>query len=756
MAEMMKKFGKYFLLDQIAQGGMAEIYRARMATSEVGGRLLAIKRIIQTYSANPEFVKMFEGEIKTIGAFTHPNIVQLYDFGKEQNMLYIAMEYVDGKNLRQFISRFVELKIPFPIEAAVYILEQSAHGMAYAHGFKDKFSGKSMNIVHRDISPQNILISYDGAVKVIDFGIAKADEENREATRAGVIKGKPSYLSPEQIAGEELDGRSDIFALGIVLWEMLAGRKLFAADNDFAVLKLIENCTTNVKPPSMYNPKVPKELDAIVLKTLQKNRDQRYSTSEELQRALHKFLYQFAPDFNPADLAYYARDMFKNEIVEDRKKLLKLNDKAEQLLLATKEQESRQENDKEATLAVSRADGEKTEITATATSTRQAPPPAQSKAERSGSFRLVDVKPEEKAAVAKAAEVKLDFGKGQAPARQTNPGFGNPYGQPTRSSGSGNFAQAANGSKFIQKARASGQTVTGMAYQEKPTSPASKVAALFLILAGGGGYWYYTTQMQGPAPASQAAAMVQVTGNVEAATVTVDDKPVANSLPASLTGLPVDKPLRLVVTSNGYKKFVRVLQLSAGETKNVNATLEREAEGAIAETETDQATATAGRRPIMLKINVHPGGLGSLIKVNGKMVDATNMTSVLTDTQVELSVERDGFRNHHESFTVESAKAGTATEWSIDVNLQPAKFGFVSIKTTPSADVLIKIDGIEEKWEAPVSRRRVPIGTYKARLVNALLGMEKDVTFTISEDRFTNIEERLSIKGDPSRLPSSR
>jgi serine/threonine-protein kinase len=333
VAEALKKFGKYFLLDQIAQGGMAEIYRARMATPDGGSRLLAIKKVIASYSSNQEFVKMFKEEIKTTSGFTHPNIVQLYDYGEEQGMLYIAMELVDGKNLRQFISRFAEIKSQFPVEVSVYIMEQSAHGMGYAHGYKDKITGKGLNIVHRDISPQNILISYDGAVKVIDFGIAKA-VTNQESTRAGVIKGKPSYLSPEQISGEVLDGRSDIFALGIVLWELLTGKKLFASDNDYGVLKLIENCTNHVKPPSIFNPKVPKELDAIVMKALVKNRDQRYQTSEELQRALHKFLYQFAPEFNPADLAYYARDLFKNEIVEDRKRLLKLNEKVEQLLAA--------------------------------------------------------------------------------------------------------------------------------------------------------------------------------------------------------------------------------------------------------------------------------------------------------------------------------------------------------------------------------------------------------------------------------------
>ncbi len=329
--EVLKKFGRYFLLDQIAQGGMAEIYRARLASPDGAGRLIVIKRIQTGYGSNNEFLQMFKSEIKVTMGFNHPNIVQLYDFGEEQGQPYISMELVDGRNLRQFMSRFTELKQTFPVELAAYIVEQAASGLHYAHSFHDKITGQALNIVHRDISPQNILISYEGNVKVIDFGIAKA-ATNSESTRAGVIKGKPSYLSPEQISGETLDGRSDIFALGIVLWEMLAGRKLFSGENDLAVLKLIESCNSHVKPPSVLNPKIPKELDYIVLKSLAKQREQRYQTAEELQRALHKFLYGFMPEFNPSDLSYYAKDLFKNEIVEDRKTIQKLNDKIEQLI----------------------------------------------------------------------------------------------------------------------------------------------------------------------------------------------------------------------------------------------------------------------------------------------------------------------------------------------------------------------------------------------------------------------------------------
>ena len=158
MGDVLKKFGRYFLLDHIAQGGMAEIYRARLASIDGAGRLLVIKRIQAGFGANTEFIRMFKSEIKVTMGFNHPNIVQLYDFGEEQGQPYIAMEFVDGKNLRQFLSRFAELKQNFPVELAAYIIEQSASGLHYAHCFKDKISGAPLAIVHRDISPQNIQI----------------------------------------------------------------------------------------------------------------------------------------------------------------------------------------------------------------------------------------------------------------------------------------------------------------------------------------------------------------------------------------------------------------------------------------------------------------------------------------------------------------------------------------------------------------------------------------------------------------------
>ena len=315
--DIRERFGRYFILDHLVNGGMAKICRARFL-GEQADRIVAIKMVQPQFSSDESFKQMFMDEIKVTFGLLHPNIVQTYDYGLHNEQLYVAMEYCDGRNLKEYLTRLKEKKFVFPVEISVYIISQVCQGLHYAHKFTDKLTGKAANIVHRDISPHNIMLTYDGAIKVIDFGIAKA-ETNSEATQAGTIKGKLSYLAPEYLEGHELDPRYDIFSVGITLWEMLCSKKLFRAKNDLAVLKLIQEC--KVPAPSSINPNVPKELDEIVLKALSKDRNTRYQDMDQLNRALIKFLYANYPDFNSSDLGYFAKELFKEEIKKDREKL---------------------------------------------------------------------------------------------------------------------------------------------------------------------------------------------------------------------------------------------------------------------------------------------------------------------------------------------------------------------------------------------------------------------------------------------------
>lgn len=312
-----ERFGRYLILDHLVDGGMAKICRARFL-GEQADKVVAIKMVQPQFSSDDSFKTMFMDEIKLTFGLIHPNIVQTYDYGLHKGQLFVAMEYCDGRNLKEYLDKLKERKFVFPVEISVHIVTQICQGLHYAHTFTDKLTGKEANIIHRDISPHNVMLTFDGAVKIIDFGIAKS-ETNSEATQAGTIKGKLSYLAPEYLEGHDLDPRYDEFAVGITLWEMLCSRKLFKANNDLAVLKKIQEC--KVPAPSSINPNVPKELDEIVLKALHKDRNKRYENMEQLNRALIKFLYTNYPDFNATDLSYFAKELFKQEIKTDREKL---------------------------------------------------------------------------------------------------------------------------------------------------------------------------------------------------------------------------------------------------------------------------------------------------------------------------------------------------------------------------------------------------------------------------------------------------
>jgi serine/threonine protein kinase len=312
-----ERFGRYLILDHLVDGGMAKICRARFL-GEQAEKVVAIKMVQPQYSKDEAFKAMFMDEIKVTFSLLHPNVIQTYDYGMNKGQLYVAMEYCDGRNLKEYLDKLKERKFVFPVEISTYIISQACQGLYYAHTFRDKLTGQEANIIHRDISPHNIMLSYDGSVKIIDFGIAKS-QTNSESTQAGTIKGKLSYLAPEYLEGLELDARYDQFAIGITLWEMLCSRKLFKENNDLAILKKIQECKIPV--PSSINPNVPKELDEIVLKALSKNRSKRFENLDQMNRALMKFLYAKYPDFNSTDLSYFAQELFKEEIKKDREKM---------------------------------------------------------------------------------------------------------------------------------------------------------------------------------------------------------------------------------------------------------------------------------------------------------------------------------------------------------------------------------------------------------------------------------------------------
>lgn len=310
-------FGKYYLLERINVGGMAEVYKAKAFGVEGFERLLAVKKILSSIAEDESFINMFIDEAKIAGQLNHPNIAQIFDLGKVEDSYFIALEYIGGKDLKTIFERARRLGEKVSIPRICYVMMKTCEGLAHAHHKKDA-NGRELNIVHRDVSPQNILISYEGEVKIIDFGIAKAQGKS-STTQVGILKGKFSYMSPEQVRGLHVDNRSDIFSLGIVLYELLTLERLFLGESDFDTLEKIRK--VEMSPPSLYNPHIPKELEDIVLKALAKSPEDRFQTAYEFAEALERFMRNQGFYYTNKDLASYMKEAFSADIEFENKKL---------------------------------------------------------------------------------------------------------------------------------------------------------------------------------------------------------------------------------------------------------------------------------------------------------------------------------------------------------------------------------------------------------------------------------------------------
>lgn len=304
-------------------GGMAEVFLAKSYGTHGIGKFLAMKRILPQYSSNEDFISMFTEEAKICVNLSHSNIAKIYEFGIEAGQFFIVMELIQGKNLRQILSRLgKENREGFSVDQAVFIAKEVAAGLDHAHRCLDGASGKPLNIIHRDMSPQNIMVSFEGEIKVVDFGIAKA-ENGKEETKAGTLKGKFSYMSPEQASGEKIDIRTDVFSLGIVLWELLANKRLFASSSEMNTLKKIREA--KIPSISKVNPKVPDELERILNIALAKDAKNRYQTCAEFYKDLNRFLNRMYPDFSSHDFSIFVKSLYADEVLANRNKYVEFS-----------------------------------------------------------------------------------------------------------------------------------------------------------------------------------------------------------------------------------------------------------------------------------------------------------------------------------------------------------------------------------------------------------------------------------------------
>lgn len=312
-----KAFGRYLLLDRVAYGGMAEIYTAKSFGADGFDRLLAIKRVLPSVADDDQFVQMFRDEAKITQALSHANIVQVTDFGNIDNSYYLAMEYISGKDLKHLWSLAAKSGEYLDFILVAYIIAAMAEGLSYAHNATDA-TGRPLGVIHRDVTPQNVLVSWDGEVKLVDFGIAKARAKSLK-TEVGVLKGKFAYMSPEQVRGLPLTKRTDIFSLGIVLYELLTGERAFDQETDYAIMEAVRR--VDVVPPPVRNPSVPDELVRICGKAMAAGEEERYDDGEQMARELRAWIASTGRSFGRLELAAFLKRSFPDDFREERERL---------------------------------------------------------------------------------------------------------------------------------------------------------------------------------------------------------------------------------------------------------------------------------------------------------------------------------------------------------------------------------------------------------------------------------------------------
>ncbi len=317
-----RRLGRYHLIERIGAGGMARLYRGFTYDEDGFRRDVAVKLLLPVADGEKRqrYVKMLADEYRLISRLRHPNIVEVYELGEADDELYIAMEYVDGRDLRSTLHRARRTDRPIAVEDAAWLLAEALDGLEHAHRAADE-QGRPLGIVHRDFSPANVLVGFDGRVRICDFGIAKA-RDNQVRTRAGIIKGKVRYMSPEQARGKPLDGRSDVFAAGSVLYEMLAGRPPFTGPNEMEIIRAVRRASP--EPLERLATHAPEALVALVRRAMAPAPEDRFQSAAAFRDALHAFARRHGTGFRRSRLAAWMRAIWAEDIERELRALEEL------------------------------------------------------------------------------------------------------------------------------------------------------------------------------------------------------------------------------------------------------------------------------------------------------------------------------------------------------------------------------------------------------------------------------------------------
>lgn len=315
-----RRFGKYTLLRRMATGGMAEIFLSLQRSVAGFEKLIVIKRILPAMNQDRGFIDMLLHEARVAASLSHPNIVQTIDVGQVDGTYFIALEHIHGEDLRSIVRQMKKKGVTeFPLEHALAIVLGTCAGLSYAHEKRD-LDGTPLEIVHRDISPQNVLVGFAGDVKIVDFGVAKSGSQSAEQTKSGQLKGKVPYMSPEQARGEDVDWRSDVFATGVMLFELTTGKRLFKGTTEFETLKLIVD--RDYPRPSWVASGYPPALETIVMRALEKDANKRYQSSREMQADLEAFVRDARLPVSSIALAEFMKGLFEEKLAAQKEALM--------------------------------------------------------------------------------------------------------------------------------------------------------------------------------------------------------------------------------------------------------------------------------------------------------------------------------------------------------------------------------------------------------------------------------------------------
>lgn len=697
MAFQPEPFGKYYLIDKIAVGGMAEIFRAKQFGPGGFEKVLVIKRILAHLGEDDEFIQMFRDEAMICSTLTHSNIIHVYDFGKVRNNYFIAMEYCEGRDLKTVMKKCQEIGRPFPIEYAIYTIHEICKGLDYAHRKRDS-NDQDLNILHRDISPSNIMISYDeGKIKLADFGIAKAENTSYK-TKAGVLKGKFEYMSPEQASGYPADRRSDIFAIGVTFYELLTRRRLFKTDSDLKTLELIRNPI--IPPPSHLNSHVTEELDRIVMKALARRPEDRYQEAAHLEQDLRDYMRTSTPPTSPDQIALslgmFMREIFDREIMLERERMASGTRVARELLANAQTMPRQALQEDEAWDIPS--------DNSRVTSMPSAPTLSHNTSVRLMLHDKVQVKNNNPliigggvAALVVAAGLVLFGGESSTAVQQSG----------TQAGAAGTAAAPAN----------------------PGTLNAGSATA--------------------PLPATgQSAAVLRLNIQPYGAAIFLDGKFVGQS-PIVTEEFPVGKPFELRVEKEGYQKHSETLQMDPNARRDITISLLPDAKTrpaqAPAPVRTSAPAPAQERAPVAVpaasgRVELSSSPSGATVLVNGRTFCTTPCAfeGGQPGETYTLEFSRDGYGT--QSSRIRFPSSGSQP---VSVTLSRVEQGYLTLSIKDSLSAELFIDGQQKGYNAFFDKVSLPAGRHNIRLRNQVAGLEKTFSVEINpgqETRVTAIE----------------